>query len=111
MILIRDLFLGAEKYGDFLESPERITTSVLADRLKRLEEEGLVTKEAYQISPVRYFYALTPMGHDLEPLMLAMFEWVKKYKKNVMRKPLTPTGRNIEPLRRAMSEWATKHKK
>ncbi|HEX2966013.1 MAG TPA: helix-turn-helix domain-containing protein, partial [Syntrophorhabdaceae bacterium] len=59
MLIVRDLLLGAKKYTDFLASPEKITTNILADRLKRLEVEGLIKKEVYQINPIRYNYALT----------------------------------------------------
>jgi DNA-binding HxlR family transcriptional regulator len=85
MLIIRDLLLGARKYKDFLASPERITTNILAERLKRLEAEGLVRKEAYQDHPVRHTYALTRKGLDLGPLMQEMIAWAQKYKKEVLR--------------------------
>jgi DNA-binding HxlR family transcriptional regulator len=90
MLIVRDLLLGARKYKDFLASPEGITTNILADRLKRLEVEGLVSKEAYQENPVRYTYALTDKGHDLSPLMKEMIDWARKYKQNVLRPVIRP---------------------
>jgi DNA-binding HxlR family transcriptional regulator len=86
MIVVRDLFRGARKYGDFLASPERITTNILAERLKRLETEGLIEKKAYQDNPVRYSYSLTEMGKDLSPLIREMTRWAFKYKKQVILK-------------------------
>lgn len=85
MLIVRDLLLGARKYKDFLASPEKITTNILADRLKRLETEGLVKKEAYQNNPVRYSYSLTRKGMDLQPLMKSMISWAKKYKDEVIK--------------------------
>jgi DNA-binding HxlR family transcriptional regulator len=85
MLIVRDLLLGAKKYKDFLASPERITTNILAERLKRLETEGLVTKKAYQNNPIRYNYSLTQKGNDLGPLMKAMINWAQKYKDEVIR--------------------------
>jgi DNA-binding HxlR family transcriptional regulator len=85
MLIVRDLLLGAKKYNEFLTSPEKITTNILADRLKRLEAEGLVKKTAYQNNPVRYSYGLTQKGKDLQPLMKSMINWVKKYKDEVIR--------------------------
>lgn len=85
MIVIRDLLLGAKKYKDFLASPEKITTNLLADRLKRLENEGLVQKEAYQLHPPRYSYSLTTKGLDLAPLMQEMINWARKYESEVIR--------------------------
>lgn len=85
MLIVRDLLLGAKKYTDFLASPEKITTNILADRLKRLEVEGLIKKEVYQKNPIRYSYALTKKGKDLQPLMKSMISWAKKYKDEVIR--------------------------
>lgn len=85
MLVVRDLLLGASKHKDFLASPEGIPTNILADRLKRLEGEGLVEKTAYQDNPVRYAYALTGKGRDLAPLMQEMINWSKKYKDEVIR--------------------------
>jgi|WetSurMetagenome_2_1015567.scaffolds.fasta_scaffold293690_1 DNA-binding HxlR family transcriptional regulator len=85
MLIVRDLLLGAKKYKDFLASPEKITTNILAERLKRLETEGLVKKEAYQNNPIRYSYSLTQKGNDLRPLMKSMISWAQKYKDEVIR--------------------------
>ncbi len=85
MLIIRDLLLGAKKYKDFLASPEKITTNILADRLKMLESEGLVQKKAYQDNPVRYNYTLTKKGKDLRPLMQSMINWAQKYKDEVIK--------------------------
>lgn len=90
MLIVRDLLLGARKYKDFLASPEGITTNILADRLKRLEAEGLVGKEAYQENPVRYTYTLTDKGYDLGPLMKEMIHWAQKYKQDALRPAIRP---------------------
>jgi DNA-binding HxlR family transcriptional regulator len=79
MIIIRDLFLGASKYGDFLASPEKITTNILADRLKKLEAKEIISKKLYASKPKRYSYYLTPKGLKLSPVMRAMIEWSLKY--------------------------------
>ncbi|MGL4370975.1 MAG: winged helix-turn-helix transcriptional regulator [Spirochaetota bacterium] len=86
MIIIRDLLMGAEKYNDFLSRDEKITTNILADRLKKLESEGLVNREQYQDNPPRYRYILTEKGRDLSPLMKDMVTWAFKYKEEVIRK-------------------------
>ena len=93
MIVVRDLFCGARKFGDFLASAENITTNILADRLKRLEKEGLVCKEAYQTNPVRYAYSLTEMGKDLLPLMKAMVKWANRHEFEVIQKRKQPDDR------------------
>jgi DNA-binding HxlR family transcriptional regulator len=58
---------------------ESIPSNILADRLKRLEEHGIITKVAYQQHPTRYDYHVTPKGMDLQPIVQALFEWGTKY--------------------------------
>ena len=74
--MVRDIIIeGKHRYNEFLDSPEGITTNILADRLKRMEEFGLLTKKPYQCHPVRYEYHLTPSGLALEPVLREMINW------------------------------------
>lgn len=75
LLVVRDLFAGACRYNDFLAGPERITTSILADRLKLLEAEGLIERSPYQQNPVRYEYALTDKGRAIRPVLQAVTDW------------------------------------
>ena len=75
LIVIRDLFRGLKRYTDFLASPEGVTTNILAERLKRLEEHGLISKTAYQNNPVRYEYELTNKGRALGPVLREIAHW------------------------------------
>lgn len=79
LVIIRDLFFDKHLFGEFLVSPEKIPTNILADRLKRLEQEGIIEKTAYQQRPVRYTYSLTTKGRDLGPAIKAIAEWGRKY--------------------------------
>src|SRR5215469_7597687 len=46
ILVVRDMMLNGKKYyGEFLESPERIASNILAERLKRLEEARVITKQ------------------------------------------------------------------
>src|SRR5438270_6383771 len=75
LLLIRDLFAGKHRFGEFLASPEHIPTNILADRLKRLERAGLVASLPYQSHPRRVEYHLTPRGRDLNPILDALAVW------------------------------------
>lgn len=79
LLVIRDLFLGKRTYGEILSSPEGIPTNILADRLKRLEESGLIEATAYQERPVRYAYSLTTRGKALHRVLDAVVCWGKQY--------------------------------
>ena len=79
LLIIRDLILGKNRYGEFAQSVERIPTNILADRLKRLEMAGIIVKTAYCDKPLRYDYQLTEKGKDLQPILEAMVAWAGKY--------------------------------
>lgn len=80
LLIIRDmLFLKKKSFHEFLESPEGIATNILTDRLKRLEEHGIIEKRPYQKTPVRYQYILTRRGIDLRPLLVEMVRWGNTY--------------------------------
>ncbi len=75
LLVVRDLFAGKRIYSEFQGSPEKIPTNILADRLKRLVERGIVEKRPYQTHPVRYEYLLTTKGRDLGMVLKAMVKW------------------------------------
>ena len=80
LLVIRDLlFLGKRRFGELLSSPEGIPTNILSDRLRRLEEGGLVEKAAYQLRPPRHEYQLTPKGMDLLPVLRTLVEWALRH--------------------------------
>lgn len=79
LLVVRDLLRGKRTYGELLDSPEGIPTNILADRLRRLEEAGLIESSAYQERPVRYAYGLTEKGAELGEILLALVKWGKKH--------------------------------
>jgi DNA-binding HxlR family transcriptional regulator len=80
LLIIRDtLFKQKRRYSQFAESEEKISTNILADRLARLEVEGLVTKEADPKNGRQFVYALTPKALDLAPMLIEMILWSAKY--------------------------------
>ncbi len=79
LLVIRDMLHGKRTYGELLDSPERIPTNILADRLKRLEDAGIIVSSVYQERPVRYAYALSEMGTALGDVLLALVRWGKKH--------------------------------
>lgn len=79
LVILRDLFIGKKRYSEFLASPERITTNILASRLDLVEKAGLATRSAYQDRPRRYEYALTEKGRDLLPVLQAMARWANRH--------------------------------
>ncbi len=79
MLVLRDLVRGLSKFSDILESLEGISPNLLADRLKRLEQRGIVERVFYSDHPPRAEYCLTEKGNELGPVIKAMAEWGIKY--------------------------------
>ena len=79
LVVVRDLLLGKSRYAEFAKSPEQIPTNILADRLLRLTDAGIVTKKAYQTNPTRFDYRLTPKGRDLGPVVKELVAWGEKH--------------------------------
>lgn len=75
LVIVRDLLTGKTRFGDFLDSPEGITTNVLAARLARMEATGLITRTPYQERPTRHAYTLTPRGQRLRPVLQEICRW------------------------------------
>ena len=75
LLVIRDLFAGKTRFGEFVASPEHIPTNILAERLKRLEHAGLVASVAYSEHPPRFEYQLTERGRQLSPVLDALATW------------------------------------
>jgi DNA-binding HxlR family transcriptional regulator len=96
LLVVRDLLRGNTTYGTLQNSPEGIPTNILADRLKRLEEAGLIAKSAYQDHPVRYTYQLTEKGRSLSDVLRALVQWGKKHipGTQVLKMPAASSGGN-----------------
>ncbi|MFE2989087.1 winged helix-turn-helix transcriptional regulator [Streptomyces sp. NPDC059262] len=73
-LVLREAFYGIKRFDVFQEELG-IARNTLADRLRRLVDEGLMEKRAYQQEPVRYDYVLTDMGRDFFGVLAAMNRW------------------------------------
>ena len=83
LIVIRDLmFFDKQRFEQFLESPEQISTNILANRLKQLEELGLVKKQPYSNHSRRMNYQLTEKGQSLRPVLKVITAWGIKHLDN-----------------------------
>ena len=75
-LIIRDLmFKGKRHYNEFLEADEKVSTSVLGDRLRRLQEMGIISKGEDNVKKSRIRYSLTQKGIDLLPILIEMIVW------------------------------------
>jgi len=80
LLVIRDLALSHKRYfRDFLASPERIASNILADRLKTLVAAEIVSRRPDPANARKVIYALTEKGEDLIPALLELGYWGAKH--------------------------------
>lgn len=85
LLIVRDVFLGRHRFDEFQESLG-IARNVLAERLNRLVDEGILERVRYSERPERFEYHLTPKGRDLHLALAGLRQWGDKY---VSEKPPT----------------------
>ena len=82
MLIVRDLVLqGPRKFADLQRSLPRVSPNTLSDRLKTLEEHGIVMRRFYEDHPPRAEYVLTDKGNDLRPVLRTLRDWGQKHAK------------------------------
>lgn len=74
-LVLRDLLVGPRRYSDLLAGLPGIPTNVLANRLKELEADGLVVREARAGSDRSVIYRTTPRAEELRPALDALAHW------------------------------------
>jgi len=79
LLIVRDLLRGAQRFQDFLASLPGIAPTILSDRLKLMEEHGLVTRAFYSDHPPRAVYVLTDKGQELGGVVGALATWGSRY--------------------------------
>jgi DNA-binding HxlR family transcriptional regulator len=79
LLIVRDAFLGVRRFDEFQERLG-IARNVLADRLNRLVDEGILERVRYNERPERFEYRLTRKGRDLVPALVSLRQWGDKYR-------------------------------
>jgi DNA-binding HxlR family transcriptional regulator len=78
ILIVRDAFLGIRRFDDFQRSLG-VSRGVLADRLDRLVDAGILERRLYKERPERHEYRLTDKGRDLWPVTMALVKWGDRY--------------------------------
>jgi DNA-binding HxlR family transcriptional regulator len=80
LLLVEALLDGPRRFGDLQEQLPRIAPNVLAQRLRRLEGEGLVLAQPYSERPQRFVYELTASGHELAGALRLLADWGARHR-------------------------------
>jgi len=76
LLIVRDMMLrGFRTFKEFLGSYERIATNILTDRLRKLEEHGIIRAHSDPADGRRLIYRLTEKGIGLAPVLTEMVLW------------------------------------
>ena len=73
-MVLREAFLGRRRFDEF-QGALALSRGVLAQRLGRLVDEGLLEKRLYEERPPRHEYLLTEKGRDFYPVLAAMWRF------------------------------------
>jgi DNA-binding HxlR family transcriptional regulator len=77
-LVIYQLLAGPQRFCS-IESSLPISGRLLSERLKELEQEGIVKREVFPETPVRIEYSLTQKGKALEPLLRELEKWAQEW--------------------------------
>lgn len=88
ILIVRELLMGQSRFQD-LQAQTGASPQMLAARLKRLETDGLVERQAYSQRPLRHEYRLTLKGRHLMPVILALRTWGERWVKPADGQPAT----------------------
>ena len=80
LLILRDLLVRPQRFGELKNALAGISQKVLTDSLRSMEQDGIITRTAYQEVPPRVEYALSEIGESMRPIFNAMEQWGLNYK-------------------------------
>jgi DNA-binding HxlR family transcriptional regulator len=75
LLVVRELLLGPQRFGDLRRALPGVSSNLLTDRLRELAENGVVARRALAPPAGAVVYELTASGRELEPVLLALGQW------------------------------------
>ncbi len=81
VLILRELLPGTKRFGEIRESIGGISQKVLTEKLREMESDGLLVRNAYAEIPPRVEYSLTELGETLGPVLDSLKEWGEMYQR------------------------------
>lgn len=78
-LILDTLMEGPRRFCELTNAVEGLSDRVLSDRLRELEQEGIIERNVYPQIPVRVEYRLTAKGRDLKPVVDAIHGWAQQW--------------------------------
>jgi DNA-binding HxlR family transcriptional regulator len=80
LLILRDMMLGGRRhFREFLRSPEGISSNILADRLARLQDDGIITRADDPTHSQKGVFSLTEKGIQLVPVLVQIASWGRRH--------------------------------
>jgi DNA-binding HxlR family transcriptional regulator len=79
VLIIREILRGNAQFNRFMENITGISPKVLTERLRELEQFGIIKRRIVSDYPVRVEYSLTDLGRGLEPVLLSAASFSMKH--------------------------------
>lgn len=102
LLLMRELFMGANRYNAFQRALPRISPTVLSKRLKQMEEDGLIIKKTLAGEKATE-YRLTKCGRELAPLINYMSKWGLRWARRRMNEEDLDVGTFMWDFHRSLN--------
>lgn len=102
LLLMRELFMGANRYNAFQRALPRISPTVLSKRLKQMEEDGLIIKKSVAGEKATE-YRLTRCGRELAPLINYMSKWGLRWARRRMNEEDLDVGTFMWDFHRSLN--------
>lgn len=77
-LVIYQMLEAPQRFGE-IQAAIGISGKVLSDRLKDMEQEGLIKRDVYPETPVVIEYSLTEKGRSLEPVLRDIETWAEEW--------------------------------
>lgn len=90
VLIIREMLRGTKQFNRFLENIEGITPKVLTERLRELQEFGILRRRIVSEYPIRVEYEMTDLGREIEPILLAAASFSMRNMPNIVFKDGKP---------------------
>ncbi|NBC25738.1 MAG: transcriptional regulator [Bacteroidetes bacterium] len=105
LVIVKQMLIeGNETFKDFTESEEAIATNILSDRLKLLEEMGIIIKTKRPDNKKSNLYLLTDKGLALTPILVELATWSDRHLRDIH--PTIADGEKMEFMRNDKAAFA-----
>ena len=78
LLILRELGMGSHRFDELL-AQSGMSSHLLATRLRRLEQDGIIERRQYSERPPRFEYHATQKGKELDPILMMLRSWGRKW--------------------------------